>query len=205
MSSDRLSPAITRRAALQAGALGALSLMHEARSAAAPATPAVRIAQVGVGNQGLYDLRAIATAPQAKIVALCDVDLRYLDAASQEFGEARTFRDYRKLLAEMGAAVDAVVVSTPDHMHAAVALAAMSAGKHVYLQKPLAHNLAELRQLVKVAADKGVVTQMLGEQRLGRSVRAGRRRRGSGPRGLRLGIVARRGPAAAVRPRPLSP
>jgi predicted dehydrogenase len=154
------SPAVTRRAALQIGALGALTLAQNANGAPASSAPTVRIAQIGVGNQGWYDVRAIATAPQAKIVALCDVDQGYLDAASREFGEARTFRDCRTLLDEMDADVDAVVVSTPDHMHAPVALAAMSKGKHVYLQKPLAHNLAELRQLVKVAADNGVVTQM---------------------------------------------
>jgi predicted dehydrogenase len=151
----------TRRDALRAAALATLPLLQGARrAAAAPIGATVRIAQVGVGNQGSSDLHAIATAPQAKIVALCDVDQNYLDAARRDFADARTFRDYRKLLAEMDGDIDAVVVSTPDHMHVAVALAAMNAGKHVYVQKPLAHNLAELRRLRDVAADKGVVTQM---------------------------------------------
>jgi predicted dehydrogenase len=151
----------TRRDALRAAGLATLPLLRSARRAMAePIARPVRIAQVGVGNQGSSDLHAIATAPQAKIVALCDVDQNYLDAAQRDFGAARTFRDYRKLLVEMGGDVDAVVVSTPDHMHVAIALEAMSAGKHVYLQKPLAHNLAELRRLRDVAADKGIVTQM---------------------------------------------
>lgn len=158
---DVSTTTLTRRDALRAAALATLPLLQGARrTVAAPAARPVRIAQVGVGNQGSSDLHSIATAPQAKIVALCDVDQSYLEAAQRDFGEARGFRDYRKMLEDMADDIDGVVVSTPDHMHVAIALAAMSAGKHVYLQKPLAHNLAELRRLRDVAADKGVVTQM---------------------------------------------
>jgi predicted dehydrogenase len=153
------SAVLTRRDALRAGALATLPLLA-ARAAQTPREQTIRIAQIGVGNQGHSDLHSVATAPRSEIVALCDVDQDLLDVASREFTDAHTFRDYRKLLAEMATEIDAVVVSTPDHMHVAIAVAAMLAGKHVYLQKPLAHNLAELRRLVEVAGEMGVVTQM---------------------------------------------
>lgn len=152
--------AVTRRDALRAGALAALPLVAGRRAGAAQSAAPLRIAQVGVANQGRSDMDAIASAPHAKIVALCDVDQAFLDAAQQDYADARTFRDYRKLLDEMGDELDAVVVSTPDHMHVAIALEAMLAGKHVYVEKPLAHNLAELRRMRDVAAEQGVVTQM---------------------------------------------
>ncbi len=153
--------ALTRRDALRAGALAALPLVAGRRARAAQETAApLRIAQIGVANQGRSDMDAIASAPHAKIVALCDVDQTFLDAAHKDYAGARTFRDYRKLFDEMGDELDAVVVSTPDHMHAAIALEAMLAGKHVYVEKPLAHNLAELRRMRDVAAEQGVVTQM---------------------------------------------
>src|SRR5690606_19119497 len=83
-----------------------------------------------------------------------------LGKAAETFGKAKQYADYRKLFDELRDEIDAVTVSTPDHMHGAVALAAMELGKHVYVQKPLAHNLAELRRMRDVAAKTGVVTQM---------------------------------------------
>jgi predicted dehydrogenase len=120
----------------------------------------LRIAAVGVGNRGWADLQAVASAAGAQIVALCDVDSNLLDHAANTFWQASTHRDYRKMLEQRGRDIDAVLISTPDHMHGAISLAAMSLGKHVYLQKPLAHNLAELRQMMNVAAEKKLVTQM---------------------------------------------
>jgi predicted dehydrogenase len=120
----------------------------------------LRIAAIGVGNRGRADLDAVATAPGAKIIALCDVDSDFLKDAHLAHPQAKTFRDYRRLFDELADQVDAVLISTPDHMHGAISLAAMDLGKHVYLQKPLAHNVAELRQMMKVAADRKVVTQM---------------------------------------------
>jgi predicted dehydrogenase len=120
----------------------------------------VRVAGVGVGGQGMSDLGELDGAPNAKIVALCDVDAQRLAKAQQRWPEALAFRDYREMLAQAGDQFDAVCVSTPDHMHVSAAVAAMEQAKHVYVQKPLAHNLAELRLLTSTAARTGAVTQM---------------------------------------------
>src|SRR5690606_11490149 len=107
----------------------------------------LRVASIGVGGMGWSDVNSVAQAPHVRIVALCDVDDVNLGRAHERFSEAQTFRDYRRLFDEMGNDIDAVTVSTPDHMHGPISLAAMALGKHVYVQKPLAQNLAELRRM----------------------------------------------------------
>ncbi|MBL9163831.1 MAG: Gfo/Idh/MocA family oxidoreductase [Planctomycetaceae bacterium] len=153
---------LNRRDALRLGAaaLAAGPFLRTRRSFAAGPEQKLRIASVGVGNKGRDDLECIASAPGAEIVALCDVDTNFLGSAQQAFPKAAPFRDYRVMLDKLGKGIDAVIVSTPDHMHGAISLAAMSLGKHVYVQKPLAHNLAELRAMCNAAAEQGVVTQM---------------------------------------------
>jgi predicted dehydrogenase len=161
-SNSLRSNRVTRRDALKAGAaaVAGAALWRVRPAGAAALAQQLRIASVGVGNKGWSDLTSIASAEGAKIVALCDVDENFLAHARAEFKDARAYRDYRRMLDEMGDQLDAVVVSTPDHMHGAISLAAMSLGKHVYVQKPLAHNLAELREMVESAAAHKVVTQM---------------------------------------------
>lgn len=152
---------LTRRDALKAGAAAVAAAAAWARPVrAALASDELRIAAVGVGNRGWADLQAVASAPKARIVALCDVDANFLNKAHASFSAAKTYRDYRKLLDESGSEIDAVLISTPDHMHGAISLAAMSLGKHVYVQKPLAHNIAELRHMMAAAEKHQVVTQM---------------------------------------------
>jgi predicted dehydrogenase len=153
---------ITRRQVLRVGAaaMAATTVFRVRPTSAAALKDQLSIAVVGVGNRGWADLQAVASAPGARIVALCDVDSNFLDQATSAFDKANAFRDYRQMLDDRGDEIDAVLISTPDHMHGAISLAAMSLGKHVYLQKPLAHNLAELRQMVNVAAEKKLVTQM---------------------------------------------
>ncbi|MCB9868515.1 MAG: Gfo/Idh/MocA family oxidoreductase [Planctomycetes bacterium] len=120
----------------------------------------LRVAHVGVGGMGAGDLAQVAKAKDVQIVALCDTDTRRLDHASKQHPAARRFADYRRLLDAVAKDLDAVVVSTPDHMHAPIAAAAMQLGKHVYCQKPLAHDPHETRVLAKLAQRTGVVTQM---------------------------------------------
>jgi len=120
----------------------------------------LNVACIGVGGMGGSDLQSVASGKNVRIAALCDVDAGHLDAAAKAHDGARRFRDFRRLLDEMGHDVDAVVVSTPDHMHGSIAIAAMQLGKHVYCQKPLAHNLHECRLMTELAKSKGVVTQM---------------------------------------------
>ncbi|MEE2640655.1 MAG: Gfo/Idh/MocA family oxidoreductase [Planctomycetota bacterium] len=120
------------------------------------ALESVNIACVGCGGKGASDMSE--TAANNRIVALCDVDEQRLDAAAKRFSGATRFTDYRKLLEQKD--IDAVTVSTPDHMHAPVSLAAMDLKKHVYTQKPLTNSVAEARRLTAMASRQGVVTQM---------------------------------------------
>lgn len=110
---------------------------------------------VGVAGQGARNLAALA---REHVVALCDIDGERLDYASALHPGAKRYRDFRELLAQPS--LDAVVVSTPDHTHAPIALAAMRAGKHVYCEKPLARTVEETRTMARVARESGVVTQM---------------------------------------------
>ena len=91
---------------------------------------------------------------------MCDVDSNNLATAHKLHPNAKVFSDYRKLFDEMGSAIDAVIVSTPDHTHAPASLMAMEMGKPVYCQKPLTHHVSEARAMRKMAEDKNLVTQM---------------------------------------------
>ncbi len=94
------------------------------------------------------------------IVALCDVDDRYLRIAAKRFPKAKKYYDFRKMLDEMDKQIDAVVVSTPDHTHAPASVMAMKMGKHCYCEKPLTHSVYEARVVAETAAKKKVATQM---------------------------------------------
>jgi predicted dehydrogenase len=117
----------------------------------------LNIAAVGVANKGGHNLAELAGQ---NIIALCDVDENHLNQAAQRFGQARHYRDYRKMLDAETKNADAVVVSTADHTHAPAASAALALGKHVYCEKPLSHTVMEARALAKLAREKKVATQM---------------------------------------------
>jgi predicted dehydrogenase len=120
----------------------------------------LRHATVGCGGMGGADLGSISSHPAIQVVALCDVDLNNLTSAAKKFPNAKQYRDYRKMFAEIGSEIDTVNVGTPDHMHAAAAMTAMNLGKHVYVQKPLTHDVWEARKLAEAARAKKVQTQM---------------------------------------------
>ena len=120
----------------------------------------LRTAHIGVGNMGMEDLKAVSSHSAVEVIALCDVDALNLSAAHKMHPGARIFFDYRAMLEEMGDEIDAVIVSTPDHTHAPASLMAMNMDKPVYCQKPLTHYVSESREMKKVAAEKGLVTQM---------------------------------------------
>lgn len=119
----------------------------------------INVAGIGVGPQGAGDIDAIARERQ-NIVALCDVDDKYAAGAFERYPNAKKFKDYRVMLDQMDKEIDAVVVGTPDHTHAVIAMEAMKRGKHVYCEKPLAHNVHEVRQLMAAAKQHKVVTQL---------------------------------------------
>ncbi|MBD0830892.1 Gfo/Idh/MocA family protein [Aestuariibaculum sediminum] len=120
----------------------------------------IRTAHIGVGNMGAADLNDISSHPQVDVVALCDVDAINLSSARKKHPNARVFFDYRVMLEDMADEIDAVIVSTPDHMHAPASMLAMEKNKHVYCQKPLTHYVSESRAMKKMAEEKGLVTQM---------------------------------------------
>lgn len=120
----------------------------------------LNIAGVGVGGKGNSDVNNAWNNGKENIVALVDVDWKMGAKCFDKHPTARKYKDYRKMLDEMGKDIDAVIVSTPDHTHAIVAIAAMEMGKHVYVQKPLAHSLHETRVLTEAARKYKVVTQM---------------------------------------------
>ena len=119
----------------------------------------VNVAGIGVGSQGGGDIGAVAGEGH-NIVALCDVDDNYAAKTFAKYPDARKFKDYRVMLDKMGKDVDAVVIGTPDHTHAIIAMEAMRRGKHVDCEKPLAHNIREVRTLMAAAHKYKVVTQL---------------------------------------------
>ncbi|MGE3310232.1 MAG: Gfo/Idh/MocA family protein [Limisphaerales bacterium] len=121
-----------------------------------PPSARLNIAGIGVGGQGGHD---IGQFPDENIVALCDVDWRHAAGSFKKFPGARRYKDYRKMLEEMKE-IDAVVVATPDHMHAFASMAAIRMGRHVYCEKPLTHSVWEARRVAEAARAAGVATQM---------------------------------------------
>jgi predicted dehydrogenase len=116
----------------------------------------LNLAGIGVGGQGAGDLSEMAGE---NIVALCDVDTKYAAHTFNRYPKAEVFADYRVLL-DKRKDVDAVMIATPDHMHAPITVAALRAGKHVYVEKPMAHTIEEARAMTRVAKETGLVTQM---------------------------------------------
>jgi predicted dehydrogenase len=117
----------------------------------------LNVAVIGVAGRGSANLSGVSGE---NIVALCDVDELRLAKAATRHGKAKKFNDYRKMLDEYAGQIDAVVVSTPDHNHAPASVMAMKLGKHVYCEKPLAHEVFEARVMTQVAAETKVATQM---------------------------------------------
>ena len=131
----------------------------------------LNIAGIGVGGKGESDLASFAKSPNVNIVALCDVDDRQAIKSRASFPKAKYYKDYRQMLDKERKNIDAVSVSTPDHTHAVAAIAAMQLGKHVYVQKPLTHDIYEARMLTRAAKKYKVVTQMGNQGASGDGVR----------------------------------
>ena len=120
----------------------------------------LHVAAIGVTGMGWTDLSSIGSHGKVKFVGFCDIDESRFDKADAAFPGVPHFADYRQLLTELSDKIDAVIVSTPDHMHAPIAMMAMKTGKHVYCQKPLTHTVWESRQMRLMAAKMNVTTQM---------------------------------------------
>lgn len=131
----------------------------------------LRVAGIGAGGKGRSDLASCFESGNVDIVALCDVDDRQSISSREKFPKATYYHDFREMLEKQGKSIDAVTVSTPDHNHAIQAMAAMQLGKHVYVQKPLTHDIYEARMLTEAADKYKVVTQMGNQGSSGDGVR----------------------------------
>jgi predicted dehydrogenase len=155
----------TRRAFLTAASAASLTLLTSRKASAQDAQPPadtasasrLNVAFVGVGGRGANDLEGVAR--HANVAALCDVDTGILRGAASKHPKAKTYQDARRLLDD-AKSFDAIVVATPDHMHAPISIAAMQLGKHVYCEKPIAHDVYEARRMAEAAKKYKVITQM---------------------------------------------
>lgn len=156
-----MTPALLSRRRFLHTATGAVALTAAGWSNVYAANDTLRLAAVGVGGKGWSDLTGVAASPHVRVVALCDVDdtKEHMGRAAEKYAAAARFNDWRKLL-DRHKEFDALTVSTPDHMHAPIALAAMALGKHVFCQKPLTHSVHEARQMTLAARKYNVATQM---------------------------------------------
>lgn len=129
------------------------------------------VAGIGVGGKGESDIMSFYKSGKADIAFLCDVDDRRAANSIKAFPKAKYYKDWREMFDKEAKNFDAVSVSTPDHNHAAPTLAAMQLGKHVYVQKPLTHDIYEARVLTEAAKRYKVVTQMGNQGASGDGVR----------------------------------
>ena len=154
------SKTINRREFISAGAAAAMFTIVPRHVLGGPGqTPPsekLNIAGIGIGGMGASNLRMLESE---NIVALCDVDEKYAAKTIARYPKAKFYKDYRLML-EQQKNIDAVLVATPDHTHAVIAMAAIRAGKHVYCQKPLTHDIHEARSLAKAARQAGIAAQM---------------------------------------------
>ncbi len=152
---------ISRRDLIKTSALAAAGTLVLPRilfgQAGSSANSKVNLAFVGAGGRAESNIAALA---DENIVALCDVDDVRSAKMREQFPKAKVFKDYRVMFDKMGSQIDAVVITTPDHMHYPIALWAIANGKHVYCEKPLTRCIWEARELQKAAKKAGVITQM---------------------------------------------
>ena len=115
------------------------------------------IAAVGTGGMAAADLKNLAGE---EIVAICDVDEKTLATAATLYPRSERYHDFRLMLEQEAGRIDAVLVATPDHLHATATMMALKMGKHVYCEKPLTWSVQEARTVAAAAAERRLVTQM---------------------------------------------
>jgi predicted dehydrogenase len=155
-----------------AATVGAFTIVPRhvlAGSGASPPSEKLNIAGIGVGGQGGGDIENVSSE---NIVALCDVDEERAGGTFKRFPKARKYRDFRRMFQKEVKNIDAVVIATPDHVHAPAAIMAMKLGKHVYVEKPMAHTVFEAREMTKVARQMKLVTQMGNQGHAGPGLRS---------------------------------
>jgi predicted dehydrogenase len=166
------SSAVSRRTFLKTASLATTvaslpSLMRGQQTP--PPGSRLNVAVIGVGGRAKSG--AVNGLKGENFVAFCDVDDVNAADTYKEFPSVPRFRDYRRLLDQHANGIDAVAITVPDHMHYPIAVAALQLGKHVFCEKPLVHTIGEARQIAKLAAEKGVATQMGNQGHAGEGVR----------------------------------
>ncbi len=146
-------------AKLTTGAAGLLILKNSRSVWGFESNQKLNIAIVGAGGRGSWFVRTIPSLGE-NVVALCDVNEKRAAESLKRFPKVKRFHDFRKMLQEMNKEIDAVIVATPDHIHAPASMMAMKMGKHVLCEKPLAHNVREARIMRETAVKCKVATQM---------------------------------------------
>jgi predicted dehydrogenase len=147
-------------------ALGALSVIPSnvvfSKNNSRKPSEKVNLACVGIGNRGKQVMQAMINTSLINVVALCDVDMggKHTLEMMEEFPKAPQYKDFRKMFDEMGDDIEAVMIATPDFSHFPITMLAMSLGKHVYVEKPMARTFNEVELMIAGAKKYGVVTQM---------------------------------------------
>jgi predicted dehydrogenase len=147
-------PSVTRRSLLAAAPFVVRDLISK------PRADMVRLAAFGADGMAFLTLDPIASHPKVKLVCVADVDSAKVDKVKKKYPEARLYQDWREMISKERRNVDVACIGTPDHMHAPQGMSSMNVGWHVYQQKPLAHDIHEIRQLTATAHRKKLVTQM---------------------------------------------
>jgi predicted dehydrogenase len=162
---DKSTPNASRRDFLKKGTIAAASFMIVPRFVLggkgfiAPSDRLI-IASVGAGGKGQSDIANFYKSGKAEIAYLCDVDDRRSAKTRGNFPKAKYYKDWREMFDKESKHFDAVSISTPDHNHAIITYSAMQLNKHVYVQKPMTHDIWEARLLTEAAKKYKVVTQM---------------------------------------------
>lgn len=141
------------------GAIVTPTIITSCKGKTAP-SDTLNVAFIGAGGKGMHAIDVLKENALMNIIALADVDDRRVAKTYEMLPGVKHYRDFRKMLDKMGDQIDAVVISTPDHTHHYIAKYCMLEGKHVYLEKPLAHNIREVRELMELEKKTGLVCQM---------------------------------------------
>lgn len=144
----------------QAGSAALVAPAFIRNLTAAPPSETVRHGSFGAEGMAGADLGAITAHPKVRLICVAEVDLSRAEKLRMRFPDVRIYQDWREMLDKEHKQLDSINVSTPDHMHAPMAMSAMQLGLHVYGQKPLTHDVYESRRLAEFAREKKLVTQM---------------------------------------------
>jgi predicted dehydrogenase len=149
-----------RRAFFKTAAAGLAAPAFIRNLISAPPSSTVRLASFGGGGMAYHTLDGIATHPKVTLVCVAELDPTRLDQTMKKYPGVKVYEKWREMLDKEHTNLDIACVGTPDHMHAPMGMSAMHHGLHVYMQKPLAHDIYEVRRLTGMARKKKLVTQM---------------------------------------------